>query len=220
MKKMMALLLAVLLMIGLAGSSLAYDDEITFQGIPWGQDRNEVEKYLLENDIYNSSLGEIPMPTSSMSSVLVKDKKLKVKYESLDAKDKEIFGRDIIVLKSIGGYENCEGVLTYVLDGEVWKLYLVSVRFELNNPEDAYNDLCEKLNTVYGERGKSKNGKMEYSYWLGANDTAVVLIRPTNGYVLDLCYTTITAKDMFQQAIEHYQVSIPANQVENTTEGL
>ena len=95
-----------------------------------------------------------------------------------------------------------------------------SVRTPLNNPEDAYNDLCEKLNTVYGERGKSKNGKMEYSYWLGANDTAVVLIRPTNGYVLDLCYTTIGAKNMFQQAIEHYQVSIPANQVENTTEGL
>ncbi len=219
MKKTFALFMAIMLFLGLMSNAFAYDEEIIFQGIPWGQDRSELEKYLSENDISNSSyFPETPMPTSSISSVLVKDKKLKVKYESLDAKDKEIFGRDIIGLKSIGGYENCEGVLTYVLDGEVWKLYLVSVRFEVNSPEDAYDDLCEKLDTVYGERGKSKNGKMEYSFWLGANDTAVVLIRPINGYVLDLCYTTMGAKDMFQQAVEHYQK--PTDNVKNTTDGL
>lgn len=41
MKKMLAVLMVLVMVMGLLGTALAYDEEITFQGISWGSSFEE-----------------------------------------------------------------------------------------------------------------------------------------------------------------------------------
>ena len=58
---------------------------------------------------------------------------------------------DVLSDKKIAGYAVSELDITFAKDGENTKLISVQIRFDMNNADEGYVDLQNKLNTVYGE---------------------------------------------------------------------
>lgn len=159
--------------------------EIVFREIPWGTSFPEVDSSLASWDLWNIS-GE-GYKTCSVDDILIGD------YEGIDF---EYSGINIISSafkgeQDVAGYKtsdidlyfvflpNENGYLTY--DEKDTALYGVQYMFEPVDLEDMYNDLTEKLTSLYGEPDKVTYDtdwldiQYTYTYWYGANNTELVL---------------------------------------------
>ena len=219
MKKILSLLLIMLLVFTASGNALAYDDEITFQGIPWYQSFPEVVKYLAENELVEDNQIHDQLEILPYCyGVWVLDSKSDIDVLFYDAKVVNIFGTDSVKMnRSIGGYEDLTAYMRYVLNEEEWKLFSVKFYLDVPNKEEAYADLGNKLASVYGEAQNAVLYGAEVLYWKGANNTCIVLCNPPDSMV-QLLYCKLENKEFFDQAVANYPT--PSNNVENTTDGL
>lgn len=208
MKKMMALLLAAMMVLGLTGTALAYDEEITWQGIPWGSNVEEVIRFLMENNFIESE----PNVSSGYFAecfTFLTEKGI----EAIPGKDYDTdYWNACASLEitpeeyKIGGYDIEDITFNFAANGDSESLISVVVR---NRAWDdaARKDLTNKINRVYGNN------------WIGANNTAICFVE--RGGIWDynyLVYSKTDAVTTLKEAFEHVPVGMAPNQ--NGTEGI
>ena len=219
MKKCLAFFLALAL-ITVSGAALAYEDEITFLDFAWYESYKEIETYLTENNLATLPLFGYPMQKQEFGWTWIRDGEDSIKEIKLGDDSMPIFGYDLLAIdKPIGGY--AEGVsenMNYILDGDDWKLYSVRIIFDVPNPDEAHTDLLSKLSSVYGGSRTLKADDLEFNYWLGANDTFILMLKPTKMYPLQMLYGKLDVEKVYQSAVEKY--TAPSNNASDSTDGL
>lgn len=179
MKKAVTLLLMTIILFSIS-HSLAYDQEITFQGIPWGSTQDEWIPSLKE--IYGEKITEI-----RRANTFVNFLEFKLKNGEMSSSETDLLASaaTVRISDTIGGYD----VLNISFDSifadnekQNYKetfLYQVSVALKVNNPEEAEKDLFTKLTSLYGKKSQDiKNVgyyKLTLHCWLGADDTFVLM---------------------------------------------
>ena len=228
MKKALAVLLVLALIVSY-GAALAYDDEITFQGIPWGCDHAETVKRLIEKGFVPEDVDkEIYELWSRDGNCLFLWKKggyatkrsatVWDPYE--DYADWLSCAHYPNPLKKVGGYEMGDLSLSYCVDGEKARLVCVGFMAVAANPDEAYQDLLKKLNKVYGKGKEFNDRTYEITTWSGAENTAVLLEHYIPGDVY-IYYGTLRSEDWFMEAARDVlNTPVPHNDVEDTTDGL
>lgn len=186
MKKI--LVLCLLLMLSL--QALAVADEITFRGIPWGSSLTEVEEYFS-----NLSIVDFDSEDVKRDTILNDD------YDVYSNNSYECCWHDFVFPHgsiTVAGYDvNIHLYCFYGIDenGNVLRekedsvFYAASYDLEVVDVETSYEDLVNKLTSLYGEGSLqtsggtvyygSSTGSGTYEYeerimtWLGDNDTGV-----------------------------------------------
>ena len=193
MKKVFALLLTVMM---LAGISCAWAEgtteeavEITFQGITWGSSVEAVAEWVVQREEftmdYNAEQllsGYIPWSKGIHTKIIltedgaILDVNMENNYQSVLAS----WGIFDFMLSgyAIAGYGMSEISYAFTYDGETTGLISVGVQLDCpNGPDAAFEDLQQKLRTVYGE-GDVDNENIYFKK--GANNTAVLLRKNKN----------------------------------------
>ena len=229
MKKSVALLLVIILLDGLAGGALAYDDEITFQGVPWGSTDKETVRiltekgFIAEND--DASMYSL-MQGLGTCLLLWKDGGYATKREFGSWEPYEDYSQWLwdrkydSCPKHIAGYDIKELILSYCVDEETSRFICAGFMVDAANPDEAYQDLLGKLNKVYGKGKEFTDPTYEIATWNGADGTAVFLqhYNPDNVWVF---YGTTKSEDYFIEASRLVlNTEVPHNDVEDTTDGL
>ena len=193
MKKVFALLLTVMM---LAGISCAWAEgtteeavEITFQGITWGSSVEAVAEWVVQREEFTMNYnaeqllsGYMPWSKGYYSDIIltedgaILDVNMENNYQSVLA-SWGIF--DFMPSGyAIAGYGMSEISYAFTYDGETTGLISVGVRLDCpNGPDAAFEDLQQKLRTVYGE-GDVDNENIYFKK--GANNTAVLLRKNEN----------------------------------------
>ena len=191
--------------------------EILFRGLPWGINLPEAEEKLGWS-IWGMA-GEY-MKTYSIDDIVLGD------YEGIrfEYSDINIIGNVNTKDISVAGYPTSDVVLyfAYVPKGGIVTheeadsaLYGARYEFEPKNHEAMFKDLKEKLTSQYGEPTKTSNrsdymgNKYNYVFWLGANDTEVVLCdmeatKDSSIYKdeVKICYIWLKGDEMLQTACD------------------
>ena len=197
MRRIIAILLALLLL-GLSCNALAYDEEITFQGIPWGSNHKEVEKLL--KDKYGKNVEKYSylnnIEWDYYAPIVSKN------YNSSTSSPVNAIGATCKLKKEkIAGYD-VENIVSYYLypsgdENATW-LHSISVTLSLENIVEGFDDLAAKLTDKYGEPIEAGSMSVEgfdfpYYAWVGGEDTFIHLNPAfdifTNGYKTYLSYT-------------------------------
>ena len=193
MKKVFALLLTVMM---LAGISCAWAEgtteeavEITFQGITWGSSVEAVAEWVVQREEftmdYNAEQllsGYIPWSKGIHTKIIltedgaILDVNMENNYKSVLARWG--FGDFMLPGYAIAGYGMSQISYAFTYDGETTGLISVGVCLDCpNGPDAAFEDLQQKLRTVYGE-GDVDNENIYFKK--GANNTAVLLRKNEN----------------------------------------
>ena len=179
MKRLLAILLCAMILLSIS-DSFAYDQEITFQDIPWGATRAEWTEAL--KGIYGDNLIKISM----ISTTYYLEFKMKKKELISNLTNQEVPIDIATITDKIGGYD-VENLYFYSIIADGTKkgsdtgtlLYQVQACLLVNDAKKAEKDLLDKLSTLYGKNSKTiKNVgdfKLTFRYWLGANDTYVLM---------------------------------------------
>lgn len=222
-----------------ADSSATASAEIQFRNLPWGISLPEAEEKLGWS-IWGLA-GEY-MKTYSIDDIVLGD------YEGIrfEYSDINIIGNVKTEDISVAGYTTSDVALYFAYvpkDGVVTHeeadsaLYGARYEFEPKNREAMVKDLKEKLTSQYGAPTRTSNrsdlmgNKYNYVYWLGANDTEVVLCdteakKDSSIYKdeVKICYVWLkgdemlqTASDAEKQAAENAESSNYGN---SNTDGL
>ena len=209
MKKVLAILMAMLMLTS-AGIALAdVDTPITFQGIPWGSSVMDVMDALLDNGIavvqeawsgqdFQVLLtdGALLTPESGECFHYNQDAKM---YEVQSENSKYVskfepyYFLQYVPDKTIAGY-GIKGIdFSFVQQSDETRLMTVQVRLDWQDTKAAYADLQAKLTSVYGE-GKQTTwaGIFDYYIWNGADNSMVMLDGSQNS--LKLYYGTNDAE--------------------------
>ena len=229
MRKTIAVLLAIMLTLVLMCSALAYDEEITFQGIPWESSDEEAVRLLIENGVISSDSDANSKPLQKGGSYLyLWDKDIpalgaNVTQDGTDYTDVISHRYFKSSEKRIGGYEINKLNMTYATNGtDGGKLICVYFTPKAEVAMDAYNDLCEKLTSVYGAGvpyvGSAGGGHYYISYWMGGNNTAIYIAYYDNDNTVHVYYGTCNSFELLNEALK--DIPVPQNDVENTTDGL
>lgn len=172
MKKLIVVLFTIILTIGFA-NAYAYDDEITFQNIPWGSSVQEVKNAMI--NIYGDEKPVLPGFSSGVGYhggikllhaeyLLYQDPKDRVNIAGYNAR--------VVFVFAIGGNAdlNLDSSAAETADKK-----LISVRFTVKakNEQEAKEDLIKKITDIYGEGVERKNGNV---IWEGKNNTAIELL--------------------------------------------
>lgn len=222
MKKFFAVLLTLMLLAGLTGSALAYDGEITFQGIAWGSSFEDVmnglnEKGFIDPDAPGSLQDQL---SAGYGQYLVPDPDFTCntssEHDEVLASASLQRGWNLADGAKIAGYDVKEFLLTFVDHGGNTQLALVDIRLDYVNPKEAATDLARKLTAVYGDPVFANFSVLETTCWQGADQT-VVYIFCLDGELMQLCYGTLNAENMVAEAVANY--SAPANNVDSTDVG-
>lgn len=178
-KRILAILLCAMILFSVS-NSLAYDQEITFQGIPWGSTRAEWTEKL--KAIYGDNI--VRIFKGSVTHYL--EFKMKKKNLISNSTDQEVPIDIITITDKIGGYD-VENLYfsSVVVDGYEKNsdtgtlLYQTEICLLVNDAKKAEKDLLDKLSTLYEKNSKTiKNVgdfKLTLRYWLGANDTYLLM---------------------------------------------
>ena len=179
MKRVLVLVLCLLLLLSIS-NAFAYDQEITFQGIPWGSTPEEWST-ILKNS-YGDKINEI---SGGGSFYFYKCNFENNKMDFCD--DIETSFGAAKINDTIGGYDISNIAFYSIFADNTLKnydesfLYLVRVSLATNNAKKAERDLFAKLTTLYGK--SSQKIKVEVYYfdeltlhcWLGTDDTYVLM---------------------------------------------
>jgi len=188
MKNLLSTIIIFILVFACANVGLA--DEIQFRGISWLSSLSDVQ----------ASFGEeVPIDAiEEFQMLLVSDlngdysninEVSRVEYPSgwigvcpASFYDVSVAGYPLDEINIYCSYDVEDGIILKDIDSS--KLYLAAYRFDVSNVEEAYSDLQQKMNSLYGE-GEIANNDYEYSTgdvtinrtttWSGDNSTKAVL---------------------------------------------
>ena len=161
-----------------------FEKEILFCDVPWGTSYTKTDELLGELGMWSMS-GE-NFKTMSVDDIVLRD------YKGIDFEYSDI---NIISPThngeiSVAGYMTSSVYLYFAfvpVDGVLTKteedsaLYGAQYKFDTKNLQEMSTDLNNKLVSLYGPPQKENSdsdlwgNKYKYTYWYGANDTAVVL---------------------------------------------
>ena len=224
MKKIIALFLAAMMMLGMAGTALAYDEQITFQEIPWGSSVEETIKLLNEKGFLDPEWAEY------VNQVLIPESGYYIKKrEEINAEMSGDNGKVLTLLqidrgnlflaedKRIAGYPVERLEFTFVVNGAESQLVDVGIDLKYENAAEAIADLQQKLTSVYGN---SKHADVFYGTiatdcWIGADNSIILLYSSENGSVFTLDYGTLNAERMIAAA----SGNAPKNNVDSSDVG-
>lgn len=182
MKKLCVFIIALVLMVGVVCSAMAYDEEIVWQDIPWDSTKADALKIMIgnkwiqsEKDTVFSAYGSDEWAWASFITKvggfcewtdnkivnLLRDKGIRILATKRGVKPE----------LAIAGYAVKAIVFTFAPDG---KLMTTGVSLGDASPDD----LIQKLESVYGESELPADREDTYSLYFvkGANDTAVALV--------------------------------------------
>lgn len=219
MKRVLALLMAVL-MLACGGSALADEErELTFQGVPWGSSFQETMQSLLDSGFLvnnrNISVQEMDRILNQGCGRFLYF--LDDYWCAFDCGEEYICnypaysGNDISVAedKTIAGYGIEEIDFSYVKQGEDTRLMTVKLFLDYQDGAATYEDLRAKLSYVYGE-GEHSEASGSIDTWSGANHSMIFL--RYNGSHIELCYGTADAEEWLEEA----KAAIPKQEIDGT----
>lgn len=188
MKKVICGLLACIMIA--TPSIAATEDEILFKGIPWATDIETV-KNSLETMRWSDWHGE-GMDTCPTDSIIKDDLAYnRFAYTDINVHsithnpDTKVAGYDIDEIDLYFAYVPDETGFINAENPDT-SFYAASYHLIFNDLNGACNDLTEKLSSLYGDYDNQESEeqwtktKTEWTYWNGANDTAVVLKKEDN----------------------------------------
>ncbi len=240
MRRILSVLLAVVLVIGLANTAFAYDEEITFQDIPWGSSIEDTIKIMVEKGfIQEETIQAIGGPDNVINYMYVSDGEADYLYkkgkdiifgnesdDQVRAMGSCIFDNPLSsgLAKKIAGY-NVNNIEFYFAKNDTGS-GLISARIDLvfdrKETKEVFDDLTQKLTTVYGKPQKGKRSmlsgtKAPYYAWKGKNDTCVWLFADSLGGVL-LTYGTLNAGNILKEYLTAVPTKVPVDS--SDTSGL
>ena len=170
MKRMLAVVLIAVLLLSIASSALAYDEEITWQDIPWGSSIEKIEQYVKKNykgfsaeDIWGEILDNEGMPITAHNG----DYNGKIRGYYAEISDKS--------MPEVAGYKIAVIGFIFVSDGNSTSLVSISLYpIKPDGKDAAFTDLSEKVKAVYGDE---VNENKDFVTVLGENNTAISVKR-------------------------------------------
>lgn len=176
---------------------IAADDEIRFQDIPWGTDSETVETKYLPDYEFDS-----PKHTGGLcvNSILYRG----AYWSSQDRNLEDVTLRKNVFGLSVAGYDAKWLTLYYVTtpennsfdESDHGVLYAASYYIGVENGEAAFEDLVNKISSIYGEPegeedaipGTLPNKDVSrFQYWKGSNGTRLVIyVRLSDTYDDDI----------------------------------
>ena len=188
MKKFIAVLLTTVLMAGLVSCASAYDETIQFSGIPWGENIETTVKTLFDAGYIREEYLEylsnyVPYPEASYlfwRNDLGKNGCAEKRYAS-----EGDFGNNFVTISversfmpetTIAGYVVKRIDLSFTNKDGNPGLAAVELGLDIKNTDDAYEDLTNKLTSVYGDPINADLAPIaNYNNWLGADDSCILL---------------------------------------------
>ena len=206
MKKMIALLLTATMLRGLTGTALAYDEEITWQGVPWGSSADDTIKILNEKGFLNPEWAEyanqILMP--GMGSYIKEREEINAEMSGENGAALSLLRIDrgnqfLADVVKIAGYSVNRLEFTFVINGTKSRLVNVGIDLEYVNAAEAIADLQQKLTSVYGngKHAEVLHGVIATDCWIGADNSMILLYTSENNGNFTLDYGTLNAEKMF-----------------------
>ncbi len=226
MRKIFALFLVTVLALGLMGTALAYEEEITFQGIHWGSSIEDTVKILNEKEYLNPEWAEyVTLVLAPGCGSYIKER------EQINA---EMSGEhnDVLSLlqldhgnqmlaedKKIAGYPVKRLEFTFIVNGTESQLVDVGIDLEYENAAETIADLQQKLTSVYGSSVHAEvlHGIIATDCWTGAGNSMILLSVSENGGNFTLDYGTLNAVKLIAAALEDQ--AAPAGNVDSTDVG-
>lgn len=202
MKKMIAMLLAAMMLLGLAGTALAYDEEIRWQDIPWGCSTGEVKYFFILKNGMVSDEAEIVQENGYNQIFLMDVNGSEIDMESIDqtASYIETISLDRPNIR-VCGYEVKRICFIFVSDGKNTQLETIGIAFA---EKDIYASLQEALSSAYGEGEINKDHfGNEYILVKGSNNTAVSLFKSSLVFNETILYGKLDAYEMVQAMINN-----------------
>lgn len=214
MKKIISLLLLVILLLSLSLPALAYDEEITWLGIPWGSSPEEALPILAEKGVIKEEILQYRKLNNSNCSFLFPGEKEwdgPFAPKSFDTKACNWLLTKSDILSQIAGYDVNYISLNYSDDGEQQNLLTIGIDFDTTQQKEAFEDLSQKLTKVYGECESTVNNPLpainhRTNIWYGKNNTVVCLIYKYS--LTTLFYSVTNAKEILDQIPD---VTVDAN---------
>lgn len=188
MKKFIAILLTTVLAVGLISCASAYDEAIQFSGIPWGENiettvktlfdagyiREEYLEYLSNDAAYSGA------PYLFWRDDLGKNGCTEIRYAS-----EGDFGNNFVTVSversfmpetTIAGYAVKRIDLAFAKKDGNPGLTAAELGLDIKNTDDAYEDLTNKLTSIYGDPINVDLAPIaNYNIWLGADDSSILL---------------------------------------------
>lgn len=208
MKKILALLLVAMMLLGLNGTALAYDEDITWQGIPWRSSVEDAVKILIEKGYIKPENESLAIESLILDSG-------SVFYQDNETVGVSLFGdRMVAELQlnkgalleetKIAGYLVDRIALTFVYYEDITSLVCVQIMLNENSYSYNYKDLSAKITAVYGDA--ITDG---FVFTWKSNSNSLILM---NRLWCDFFYGTLDAE---QIALELYGLT---NEKENEKE--
>lgn len=193
MKKLICLLIAVLMLFGVAVA----EGDIAFSNIPWLSDEATVIQTLIEAGLVKDG-SDFTISQQDYVYLIVSDTEF-VSPDKVSGADEVTYAVDLSgsVKGKIAGYPIKNIILTFAYDGE-YKLIAVKVELIKGN----YDDLKAKLTKVYGEGEHKETEEGIWStVWRGDNNSAVVLYTQSEGYDYTLMYGRLDAAEILSNCL-------------------
>lgn len=180
MRKGIIIFVVISLVAGMFGSAFAFDEKITFHGIPWGSNSVIVEEYL------KSLFDEETSASYLLSDGVTESHPFTLNGNELGLASGAVMAQVAWcnIHSTIGGYSIDNAVFEFYLPEEAAvgqnneRLMKVGVFIHPDNTDEAEADLINKLNKKYGE-GSTFMGA--FHYWTGADSTFVMFSNQHTG---------------------------------------
>lgn len=162
------------------------DSEILFRDIPWGTSYADTQNILSDFDWYGLSFES--MKTYPVLEVLTDDADgtdsfnnggINMTAQPFSQKETDVAGYTTSDIQLFFAYTSVDGILQD--DDTQTALYGARYEFEPQNLQSMYEDVKNKLVSLYGEPDDTTSDKnwlgikYTYTWWYGANDSVVVL---------------------------------------------
>ena len=160
------------------------DSEILFKDVPWGTSFTEVKENYIPELSWDSMHGDWmrvltigDITADSYDSGKFKNNVLCLDTYSIDSV--EVAGYEVSQSDLYYAFVPVEGIVTH--EDSDTSLYCAEYEIEPVDLDSAFDDLFEKMKSVYGEPDTSKTYSIFVDcenllyYWYGANDTMAVL---------------------------------------------
>lgn len=211
MKKMLALLFVAMLLLSMASTALAYDDEITWQGIPWGSSVGEVKYLLLDKGIVTDE-SEMSLDNGYNQIFLMNADGSEIGFDLIDPTDPYVATVTIDKPQlTVSGYAVERICFIFAkADENNTRLLTVGIAFSENG---IYKDLKKTFTSVYGKAKTGKNSfGNEFITVEGTNNTSVTLFKTSTTFNETLLYGKLDGLEIVESMID------PGSDTEEKTE--
>lgn len=219
MKKAFTLLVAVMMLFSIGWASAEEAKEITFQGIPWESDFSFVTQQMLDAGFISPELPADTLPQfmgNGYGTYLFWDNS--IQCVNIGPKDYpsvfstfHLSGPFLAAEKKIGGYGITRLDLTFAKERDTTKFLTAVLTLQMENAEQGYSDLAEKLTSIYGE-SHHYDSRIIFDAWLDKNKSSTVFLTNWFGEII-LYYGTLNGEAILNECLIH------STQPSNTADG-